>query len=149
MPDVVVVDASLAVQWAVQEPFTAEALALRAGWRQRVEQVLAPPLFLSEVNSPLLKLRRAGLLTIQGAAAAFTAVLTGVTIIPDDLPLTRRAFAIADGLNLRSAHDSLYVALAEREGAELWTADERFYNLAHTAFPIIRWVGELAAPSTT
>jgi len=29
----------------------------------------------------------------------------------------------------------------------VWTADERFWNAATTAFPRMRWIGEVMAPS--
>ncbi len=139
----VVVDASLAIKWVLVEPYRAQARALLIDWERDEVDRLVPLLFLSELNTPLLKLRRQGAITAADAGRAFGDVLAAVVLAPEDEALVRRAFAIADRLMLRTAHDSLYVALAEREGCELWTADERFFNLASPAFPFVRWVGEV------
>jgi hypothetical protein len=32
------------------------------------------------------------------------------------------------------------VALAERDGLELWTGDERLYNALHAQYPSVRWI---------
>ncbi|MGI8551809.1 MAG: type II toxin-antitoxin system VapC family toxin [Dehalococcoidia bacterium] len=65
-----------------------------------------------------------------------------VSEINDDALLARRAFEIADRFALWKAYDNLYAALAEQQGCELWTSDQRFYNLMHGSFPWVRWVGE-------
>lgn len=106
-------------------------------------QRLAPALFWSEVNAALLKRRRQGQITPEIARGALTLLLATVSVRPFDALMADRALEIADGLALWKAYDSLYVALAEREGCELWTGDERFYNAAHAAFPWVRWLGEL------
>lgn len=146
MAGAVVVDASLAVQWAIVEPLRPEARALLLAWDRDQVVRLVPSLFLSELNSPLLKLRRQGLITIEEAEQARDEVLAAVEVVNDSRELTRRALAIADGLSLRVAYDSLYAALAEAEGCELWTADERFYNTARARFAFVHWLGEIVEP---
>jgi hypothetical protein len=34
------------------------------------------------------------------------------------------------------------VALAERDGVELWTGDERLYNALHAQYPSVRWIAD-------
>lgn len=147
MAGTVVVDASLAVKWALEEPFTQQARDLLLVWEQAQVMRLVPSLFLSEVNSPLLKLRREALITFAEANRARDDILAAVRAFPDSSQLTRRALAIADSLGLRVANDSLYVALAEARGCELWTADERYFNAARPRFPRVHWVGEVPHPS--
>ncbi len=141
-PAVVVVDASLALAWVVSEPTSAEARALLNGWERRGTTRIVPALFASEISSGLLKRRRRGVMSIEDARRAAADVLSSVTVVPDDLALAPRALEMADGLGLWKAYDSLYLALAEREGCELWTGDERFSNLAQGAYPWVHWVEE-------
>ena len=142
----VVVDISLAVKWAIPKQLRPEARALLLTWERDQVARLVPSLFLSEPNSPLLKLRRQGLITLSEAERARADVLSAVQVVPDSVELTLRALAIADGLRLRVANDSLYAALAEAEVCELWTADERFRNAAQGRFPWVHWLGEVARP---
>ena len=52
------------------------------------------------------------------------------------LPLMRRAFEISSHLRI-GIYDCLYVALAEREGCEFVTADNRLVNNLQPTFPFI------------
>ena len=139
----VALDPSLAIKWVLNEARSGEARALLIDWHHPQMSRIGPMLFLSDLNTPLLKLRRDGMITADDANQGFMDVLSAVTLLPEDPALVQRAFEIADSLMLRTAHDSLYVALSEREGCELWTADERYYNAAHRQFPRVRWVGEV------
>ena len=145
MRHAVVVDASLAIKWALSEPMADEALRLLLGWQSRGTLRLVPTLFLSEINTPLLKQRRAGALTEIEMGRARDMVLDSVTARPDSVALTGRALVLADRLGLRTAHDCLYLALAESEGCYLWSADERFYNVTRGAALPVRWLGELSS----
>jgi predicted nucleic acid-binding protein len=144
MAGAVVVDTSFAAAWGLEEPQTPVARVLLAEWEQQRVAWLAPSLFLSEINTPILKLRRLGLMTAADATRAIYNILAAVTVLPNAPELTRRAFEIADSLALRTAHDSLFVALAEQEGCELWTADERFWIAARARYPRVRWVGTIS-----
>ena len=52
----------------------------------------------------------------------------------ESLPLARR-FA-------RSAYDAAYLALADRQGESLITADERLYNAVHPKLKWVLWLGD-------
>jgi predicted nucleic acid-binding protein len=52
------------------------------------------------------------------------------------LPLLQRAFALASQFRI-GVHDCLYVSLAEREGCELLTADERLARALHATFSLV------------
>lgn len=58
------------------------------------------------------------------------------------LPLYRRAFQMASSTRQSAIYDSLYLALAEALGGELWTADVRFYRVASAEFSNVRWLRE-------
>jgi predicted nucleic acid-binding protein len=138
---VVVVDASLAVAWVLPEPATEQARARLIEWERREVQRLVPCWFACEVASALYKRRRGGEITLADAERALGDVLAAVTAQTDLGRTAARALALAERLNQRHAYDSHYAALAEREGCELWTADERFFNAAHRLCPWVRWVG--------
>jgi predicted nucleic acid-binding protein len=137
----VVADASLAVSWVLAEAITARARSLLVGWERGAVERIVPALFASEVNAVLLKRIRQGAISLADAQRAYNDVLAAVTVRPDDAELAPRALDLADSLTLWKAYDTLYLALAERVGCELWTGDERFYNAAHGVYPRVRWVG--------
>ena len=47
-------------------------------------------------------------------------------------------------MNAPRLYDAFYVALADIEGCELWTADRRLTNLVQPRFPQVHWLGETA-----
>jgi hypothetical protein len=51
----IVVDASLALKWVVEEPFSLGAISLLDEWRSHRRKLLAPALFLYEVTDALAK----------------------------------------------------------------------------------------------
>jgi predicted nucleic acid-binding protein len=50
---------------------------------------------------------------------------------------------LASQFNLAATYDAHYLALAERENCEFWTADERLYNSVRDRFS---WVRLMADP---
>ncbi|HSR30541.1 MAG TPA: type II toxin-antitoxin system VapC family toxin [Anaerolineae bacterium] len=58
--------------------------------------------------------------------------------------LHERALRWADRLGHSKAYDAHYLALAEQEGIELWTADRRLANGAQQAGAHwVHWIGEV------
>jgi predicted nucleic acid-binding protein len=58
--------------------------------------------------------------------------------------LRERALRWADRLGHAKAYDAHYLALAEQEGLELWTADRRLSNGAQQAGAhCVHWIGEV------
>ena len=138
----VVVDASLALKWVLQEEHTEEALALWDRWQETVEYVVAPPIFRSEVTNVLHQRVRRGEF---GRAHAEDALgcLTSLVAVDEPAGLYDRALTLADELGLPSTYDALYLALAEAQGCDMWTADRRLVRSVQRSFPQARWVGEL------
>jgi predicted nucleic acid-binding protein len=64
-----------------------------------------------------------------------------VRLVPFDHALTERAIDIAASTRQKAAYDAHYLALAEREGTDFWTADRPFFAATHGQFPQVRWVG--------
>lgn len=52
-----------------------------------------------------------------------------------------RAWELARQFNRPQAYDSYYLALAEILDRELWTADERLYNVVKDHLSWVKWLG--------
>ena len=116
----VVVDASLALKWVLEEEYTEKALALRDQWRVTGQAVIAPSIFRSEVTNALHQSSRQGHLSRSDAAEALD-ILLSLVAIRDPIELYSRALVLAGDMALGSTYDALYVALAESEGCDMWT----------------------------
>ena len=64
------------------------------------------------------------------ATAIDDAFALGVEIVPSSQELCHAAFDWAGKLGHSRVYDGLYLALAERLGAEFWTADKRLARAA-------------------
>jgi predicted nucleic acid-binding protein len=113
-----VVDASVAVKWAVPEPDSDQAAALLD------HTLVAPDLFFAECANVLWKKLRLGDLTEEEAGiAARTLEQVDLVVVPSRAYLGR-AVAIAAALE-HPAYDAIYLAVAEAFGLRLATADAR------------------------
>lgn len=140
-PSAIVVDASLAMQWLVVETFTVHARGRLASWTAAGIQLLAPSLILSELTNALYKRVRKSELSVADADSALERFERISVDLVVESALTRRALALAAAFGLKAAYDAQYLALAEREGCELWTADERLWNSTSSSLPWVRWIG--------
>ncbi len=139
----VVVDASVALKWVLEEELTEEALALRARWIESEELTIAPPIFRSEVTNALHRAVRRGHLD-SAAASSGLGFLLASTAIDEPLGLYGRSFDIAAELSQGATYDAHYIALAEHHKCDMWTADRRLVRAAQRRFPAVRWLGEVA-----
>ena len=116
----VVIDASIAVKWVVEEEGTGEALALRHRSR-----LIAPELLAAECANILWKkVRREELSREEALFAAQLLYAADVEFRPAH-HLLEAATRIAVELD-HPAYDCLYLALAEELDCGFITADERF-----------------------
>ena len=137
----VVVDASVAVRWVIEEEGTEEALRLWDRWQESAEQVIAPPIFNSEVTNALYQGVRKGYLSRPDAIDGVH-LLTSAVTIGEPTTLYTRALILAHDLGLGATYDALYLALAEHEVCELWTADQRLVGAVRDRFPLVRGLEE-------
>jgi predicted nucleic acid-binding protein len=123
-PMALVVDASVAVKWVIEEALRDRALDLLAD-----NEVIAPDLLLTEVRNVLAMRVRRRLTTVAEARAAEAAFRSIPLLIEPTSELLEDAFELA----LRLAHpiyDCLYLALAVRRDLPLATADRRLLELS-------------------
>lgn len=119
-----VLDSSVAVKWALPEPGSAKALALRDDVLNQIHEIIAPEVFASEVAHALTKAERQKIIPVGEAATNLTDIMdAGPTLLPF-LPLLARAVEISSATRI-AVTDCIFVALAEREGCEVLTADDR------------------------
>ncbi|MGH7201789.1 MAG: type II toxin-antitoxin system VapC family toxin [Planctomycetaceae bacterium] len=131
-----VIDASIGFKWAVVEPLADKARQLQEDFRNGIHELLAPDLFPTEVaNALLVSERRGRVLPGQGSLLLTDILLELPHIHPAVLSLPR-AYEIAHQTRA-SVYDCLYVALAEREGCELVTADSRLVNTLGPRYPFM------------
>jgi predicted nucleic acid-binding protein len=120
----VVVDASVAIKWALEEADSVWARGLVADGAA----LLAPSLLWTECANALWRIaRRSG----DGfdPAVAFTLVCESALVpVHPDLDLHERTFRLSRTLD-HPSYDCLYVALAQRRGAALATADRRLIHV--------------------
>jgi predicted nucleic acid-binding protein len=140
--DDVVVDASLALKWTIEEPYSAEARALLANWHNNQRRLLAPALFLYEVSNVLAKRMRRGQLVLEQAKERLRFLVDNGPLLRQAAETHFRALEFAVQLRLPSAYDARYLALAEFQRCECWTADERLWNSVKKELAWVRWIGE-------
>lgn len=137
-----VVDCSVVVKWKITaEDYADKAEELFLDWRKQAVELCAPNLLQSEVMSAFLRAHRRGRVTDAEARDAVRDLLALPFLLFDVAPIGVRAFEMAQQHNQRS-YDCIYVALAEREGIELWTGDQRLYNALRAHFAFIRWIAD-------
>lgn len=130
-----VLDSSVAVKWALPEVGSEKALALRDEILKQVHDAIAPEVFASEVAHALTKAERQKIIPIGEAATHLIDIIdAGPTLVPF-LPLLARAVDISSATRI-AVTDCIFVALAEQEGCDFITADDRLVkNLP--GYPII------------
>lgn len=136
----IVVDASVAVKWFFPEPGREMARTLLEGGAR----LFAPTLIVSEVAGALVKRARLGgasreevLAHLADWLAAISAGAIVVSPVEQDLP---RAAQIALDLS-HPLFDCVYLALAQRHGFPLITADAAFCARALPMFPEMKLLG--------
>ena len=131
-----VLDASVALAWVIPRPFTQKALSFRDDYRSAVHELIAPSTFPAEIASGLTKSERQKLIKVGDSLHFLADVLQTLPVLQAYDPLLFRATEISS--KTRSGlHDCLYVALAEQEGCELVTVDDKLLKNVQKDFPFV------------
>lgn len=138
----VVVDTSIAIKWAIKEDDSNIALALLNDWTDRGIIVLAPTLLAYEATNVLHRQVRKGTLSLADARKALTEIILDLIDfdISYDSSLHTRAMQIAHQFGLPATYDAHYLALAESQECELWTADLRLWDAIKEKLDWVRWM---------
>lgn len=135
-----VVDASVAVKWYLPEANSAQATSLLSP----DHTLWAPDLIFAEVGNVFWKRVQRNELDSNQARACLYDFLSSPLRIEDGPLLLEKAWDIATQYG-RTVYDSLYLALADKLGTPLVTADLRFYNALRDtpAGARLCWIGKL------
>jgi predicted nucleic acid-binding protein len=106
--------------------------------------VLAPHLLGYEVTNALHRRALSGAISPGDTARGVGDVLSTVNL-RSARSMHARALELARRLNRPATYDAHYLTLAEQEGCECWTADERLWNAVRETLPYVRWIGEYHA----
>lgn len=138
----VCIDSSLAIAWLTYEQFSSNANALRIDWRKRGVQMVGPALFRPEVTSVIRQHVYFERILPEEGEEAYSIYLDIPIRIIDSPEIYRQAWQLAKRFNLPVCYDMQYLALAELEDCELWTADKRLINTLQGKNRRVHWVGE-------
>jgi predicted nucleic acid-binding protein len=117
--ETLVVDASIAIKWVVEEEGTRQAVGLRANF-----SFVAPELLVAEYANILRKKVRRGELTVDEARLAARLLERAGVELASMADLGERATALALEVD-HPAYDCMYLALAVRSDLRFVTADRR------------------------
>ncbi len=142
-----VLDSNISLKWVLTETDSDKAWRLRSEFQNQIHELLAPDVFPVEVTHGLAKAERRGVVPQGDADRLLTNVLSPPQQFHPYLPLLKRALDIASPARI-GVYDCLYVALAEREGCELLTADDRLVN-ALPPLKVVQLLGNACLSPTT
>jgi predicted nucleic acid-binding protein len=137
-----VVDASVILKWyLLDEAHGAQALVLLQQCTAGELKLLAPSLLTYELMNGLVIAGRRARLDQNTILLSFRGFMSlgirfyEVSSFADKVPHYCQLYG-------RSVYDSSYLALAEREGVDLITADERLFSSVQKDLPWVRWIGK-------
>jgi predicted nucleic acid-binding protein len=103
-------------------------------------ELIALPLFESEVDTVIRKRVVAGKLSLETAHKAYNVLDRAPVQIATHPDLRQRARDIAERFNLTTVYDATYAALAELRGCEFWTADRAFYDTVKAVLTFVKYL---------
>lgn len=139
--EVVVVDASVATKWFVEEEHSTNALELRDDYVNGLVDIEAPELMPFEVINALRYNPEFGEEDLKDSAKALERYSLQLFPLLGELAEKTIENALKYGITV---YDSAYVSLAELEGKRLYTSDERLITKLKVV-PWIHHIGEYKA----
>lgn len=131
-----VLDSAVALKWVLPEADSAKAIRLRDEYSNGIHQLLAPDIFPSEIANGLASAVRQKRIGSGESAVFLNDILRVAPALYPSAPLLLRAMEIAISTK-HAVYDCIYVALAEAEGCELVTADDKLVRSLHPTFPFL------------
>lgn len=138
--DVICTDANFIVRLVSKELPESPYRELWNQWQDSGYIVVAPALIYYEVSNALHRITVAGQLLPERASQALEAALNLNIRLYDDAELHQHALTLARQLTLPATYDAHYLALAQRLGAEFWTADRRLVQAVQATLPWVHLV---------
>lgn len=143
LPDAIVVDASIAIKWHLNDEDHVDAAVEILGAYRRDEIVfVAPDHIRYEVANALWRATRSGRIENRFGRISLDEFFAWSipTVADDELIIAGYGFAESLGCAL---YDGLYLALASRESVPFVHADRRLRNVLGGRFELEAWIGDL------
>ena len=131
-----VLDSSVALKWVLPEVDSGKAIRLRNEYGAGIHELLAPDIFPSEVANGLVSSERQRRIGSGESPIFLNDVLSAAPALHPSSSLLIRAMEIAISTK-QAVYDCVYVALAEAEGCELVTADDKLARSLRRSYPFI------------
>jgi predicted nucleic acid-binding protein len=135
---VICIDSSVALKLILDEEDSEAARNLLTSYFQQQRDVIAPTLLNYEIANVLRKQCAFRGMSQEIADRNLRIFLQlPISVVSDD-SLHETALRLANGLDLPGSYDAHYIALAQRMGCDLWTADKRLLNALRGRLPFVR-----------
>jgi predicted nucleic acid-binding protein len=131
-----VLDSCVAFKTLLAEQDSDKAQRLCEDYQNNVLELLSPDVFAVEIAHAITRAERQGRISPAEGARLLTDMLNRLPAMHASLPLLPRAYHISSDAWI-GVYDCLYVALAEREGCELVTSDDKLIRKLQPRFPFI------------
>jgi len=138
----VCIDASLALRWLLPTDQEPSADALLQDWDQSGTEIMSTPLLDIEVTSTIRRLVYLKKVLPQQGEEAYRLYRDLEVTILNPPELAGRAWRLAAEYNHTRTFDLQYLAAAEMEDCELWTADRKLADLTKGKTNRVKWLGE-------
>jgi predicted nucleic acid-binding protein len=139
----IVVDASVAAKWILQERGSDVAESILRAVEQNQVAMLAPEILTAEIANLLWKAVWRHGMSADEAIDRYAEFLQVCPPLVRDSELSGMALDMALRYR-RSVYDCLYLALAQETPCDFVTADRKLYNAVKNRFPGVRMLEELA-----
>lgn len=119
-------DASIIIR-LVANPKDTKLVKQFQTWQAK-HQLVAPHLLYFEVTNALHQYQKHQILSSGAVQSALKTAQALPVQLHSDALLHQQALQLADAHKLSATYDAHYLALAQRLGAGLWTADKKLHN---------------------
>lgn len=140
MNSLVCVDASLVLRTLVPGPHSQNALGLVSKWSSDKTSLIAPALIAFEVTAVLRLHVFQQVLTAEESKEALEKFMQQGIRLSNRRGIFPLAWELAQRFNRPRAYDTAYLALAQINSCEFWTADQKLYNAVHHELDWVRWI---------
>jgi predicted nucleic acid-binding protein len=140
--DAIVIDASVALAWALGEQYRVHAWRLIDDALAEQRPIVVPPVFHAEATNAIFQRHRRDELSAAEATQALNQILAQDVRIVTSLDLYRDALALAQRFKLSAAYDSQYLAATVMIDGQFWTADARLLRALPRSFKRAQWIGD-------
>lgn len=138
----VCVDASMALEWLFYSEHREQADGLLRDWAEEDVAMVAPPMFHAEVISAIRKSVYFKRILPEDGNRLFTLHWGLPVRTIGSHEMYQSAWELAKRFNLPVCYDMQYLAVAELEDSELWTADRRLVNVVRGKNKRVKWLGD-------